>query len=182
MPAKLQKFIDKILESVQTKFAFHDDILIIKKSSLRQHQTKTGNVVSLLDKESLSMKLQKCEFGKAEQTWLGFKKHPNEVIPTMKKRGSIINLEFPTTKTNRVKNGNFTIKQAQFKKIAYSDTLTSFISEKDKFTDSNFNHYILSSHCSPIIVPPYAGLNDSPKQKNFFAISLKRVFYHQKKI
>ena len=84
MPATFQKTIDKTLESVNSKFAFLDDILIITKVFLSQHEREIDKVLNLIDKENLAIKLQKCEFAKTEPTWLGFKKHPNGISPTHK--------------------------------------------------------------------------------------------------
>ena len=97
MPATFQKTMDKTLESINTKFAFLDDILIITKGTLTEHEQELDKVLNLLDKENLAIKLQKCEFPKAELIWLGFKIHPNGIIPTKQKCDSISKLEIPKT-------------------------------------------------------------------------------------
>ena len=95
MPATFQKTIDKTLVGIHSKFAFLDDILIITKGSLNDHEHEIDKVLNLLDKENLAIKLQKCEFAKTNIVWLGFKIHPNGIIPTNKKRESIVNLDTP---------------------------------------------------------------------------------------
>ena len=97
MAATFQKTIDKTLEGIHSKFAFLDDIIIITKGSLDNHEQEIDKVLNLLDKENLAIKLQKCEFAKSNLVWLGFKIHPNGTIPTNKKCESIVNLD--TTKT-----------------------------------------------------------------------------------
>ena len=78
MPATFQKTMEKTLESINTKFAFLDDILIITKGPLKEHELELDKVLNLLDKENLAIKLQKCEFAKPDLVWLGFKIHPNK--------------------------------------------------------------------------------------------------------
>ena len=97
MPATFQKTIDKTREGIHSKFAFLDDILIITKGSLNDHENEIDKVLNLLDKENLAIKLQKCEFAKTNLVWLGFKIHPNGIIPTNKKCESIVKLDTPKT-------------------------------------------------------------------------------------
>ena len=40
MPATFQKTIDKTLEGIHSSFAFLDDILVITKGSIRDHEKK----------------------------------------------------------------------------------------------------------------------------------------------
>ena len=64
MPATFQKTIDKTLEAISSKFAFLDDILVITKGSLRDHEKELDKILKRLDNEGLAIKLQKCEFAK----------------------------------------------------------------------------------------------------------------------
>ena len=59
MPATFQKTIDKTVESVHSKFAFLDDILIITKGSLIGHEQEIHKVLNLLDKKKPSNKISK---------------------------------------------------------------------------------------------------------------------------
>ena len=97
MPTTFQKTMDKTLASINTKFAFLDDILIITKGLLTEHELELDKVLNLLDKENLAIKLQKCEFAKPDLVWLGFKIHPNGIIPTKQKCDAISKLEIPKT-------------------------------------------------------------------------------------
>ena len=74
-----------------------DDILIITKGSLNDHEDEIDKVLNLLDKENLAIKLQKCEFANTNSVWLGYKIHPNGIIPTNKKCESIVKVD--TSKT-----------------------------------------------------------------------------------
>ena len=97
MPATFQKTIDKTLESVKSKFAILDDILIITKGSLNQHEQEIDKVLNLIDNKNLVKNLQKCEFAKPNFIWLGFKIHPNGIIRTQKNCDAIAKLEIPIT-------------------------------------------------------------------------------------
>ena len=64
MPATFQKTIDKTLEGFSTKFAFLDDILVITRGSLQEHEKELDKILKRLDNEGLAINLQKCEFAK----------------------------------------------------------------------------------------------------------------------
>ena len=64
MPATFQKTIDVTLRNCHKKFAFLDDILVITKGNIADHEKELGKTLQLLDKENLAIKLQKCEFAK----------------------------------------------------------------------------------------------------------------------
>ena len=64
MPATFQKTIDKTLEGIHSKFAFLDDILVITKGSIREHEKELDKNLKRLDNEGLAINLQKCEFTK----------------------------------------------------------------------------------------------------------------------
>ena len=64
MPATFQKTIDKTFEGIYSKFAFLDDILIITKGSIREHEKELDTILKSLDKEGLAINLEKCEFAK----------------------------------------------------------------------------------------------------------------------
>ena len=62
-PATFQKTIDVTLRNCHIKFAFLDDILVITKGNISDHEKELDRILYLLDKENLAIKLQKCEFG-----------------------------------------------------------------------------------------------------------------------
>ena len=51
MPATFQKTNDKTLEGIHSKFAFLDDILIITRGSLNDHEQEIDKILNLLDKK-----------------------------------------------------------------------------------------------------------------------------------
>ena len=97
MPATFQKTLDKTLENIDNKFNFLDDILIITKGSILDHEHDIYKVLSRLDKENLAIKLEKCEFSKSSITWLGYKITQSGISATVKKTDSIMNLKPPNT-------------------------------------------------------------------------------------
>ena len=64
MPATFQKTIDVTLRNCHNKFAFLDDILVITKGNITDHEKELDKILYVLDKENLAIKLQKCEFAK----------------------------------------------------------------------------------------------------------------------
>ena len=64
MPATFQKPIDVTLRNFHNKFAFLDDILVITKRNITDHEKELDKILYLLDKENLAIKLHKCDFAK----------------------------------------------------------------------------------------------------------------------
>ena len=59
MPATFQKTTDKTLEGISSKFVFLNDILVITKESLSEHEHELDKILEKLDKEGLAKNLQK---------------------------------------------------------------------------------------------------------------------------
>ena len=98
MPATFQKVMDFTLVNINSAHAFLDDIIIITKGSLSDHEKELDKVLTRLDKENLAISLQKCEFAVTEITRLGYKINPDRIIPTKRKtEASIIKMEPPKT-------------------------------------------------------------------------------------
>ena len=97
MPATFQNTIDVTLRNCQNKFAFLDDILVITKGSITNHEKELDKILHLRDKENLAIKLQKCEFAKKQITWLRYQITPTGKTPTQRKCESINKLEIPKT-------------------------------------------------------------------------------------
>ena len=97
MPATFQKTIDKTLEAITSKFAFLDDILIISKGTLKEHEQELDKILHKLDAEGLAISLQKFEFEKNKIEWLGFTITPSGITPLVTKTEAIMKLENPKT-------------------------------------------------------------------------------------
>ena len=97
MPATFQKTIDYTLNNINLAHTFLDDIIIITKGSIDDHEKEIMKVLSRLDKKNLAKCLHKCEFAQTEIVWLGYKISPSGIIPTEKKTKSISEMEQPHT-------------------------------------------------------------------------------------
>ena len=97
MPATLQKTINVTLKICHNKFEFPDNMLVITKGTIVDHEKEQDKILNLLDKENLAIKLQKYEFAKKEITGLGFQITPTGITPTPKKCETINKLEAPRT-------------------------------------------------------------------------------------
>ena len=95
MPAIIQKTIDKTLHDIKSKFAYLDDILIITKSTLEEHEKEPDKILHRLNEKNLAISLQKCEIAKEEIIWLGFIITPHGVTPTKQNCDGIISLKNP---------------------------------------------------------------------------------------
>ena len=96
-PATFQKTIDKTLEGISSKFTFLDDILIITKGTIKEHEQELDKILQKLDEEGLAISLQKCEFAKNKTEWLGSTITPSRITPLVTKTEAIMKLENPKT-------------------------------------------------------------------------------------
>ena len=72
MPPEFQRIMDELLACIQNVFIFIDDILIVTKGSRDEHEKKVREVFSILDKNNLRLKEDKCKIGQTQIEWLGF--------------------------------------------------------------------------------------------------------------
>ena len=101
MPASFRKIMEFTLNNVNSAHAFLDDIIIITKGSLRNHETELKKVLNRLGKGNLPISLHKCKFAVTEITWLGCKINPDGIIPTTSKTNAIMKMERPKTLNQR---------------------------------------------------------------------------------
>ena len=97
MLATFQKTINKTIEGIKSKFEFLDDILVITKGSLNEHENELDKILEKLDIENIAINFQKCEVGKNTIEWLGFKIIPQGITPLITKTEAIMKLEHPKT-------------------------------------------------------------------------------------
>ena len=97
MPATFQKKIDETLHDKNSKFAYLDDILILTKGTLDEHEKELDKILHRETEENLAISLQKCEFAKEQIICLGLTFTPNGETPTKQKCDAIKNLENPKT-------------------------------------------------------------------------------------
>ena len=72
MPAASQRTIDKTLKVISSKLAFLDDVLVITKGTIQEHERELDKILKIFDYKGLAISLQKCEFAKNKTEWLGF--------------------------------------------------------------------------------------------------------------
>ena len=97
MPATFRKAMDFTLANIHSPHAFLDDIIIITKGSLKNHESELDKILNRVDKENLSISLHKCEFAVTEITWLRYKITPDGVMPATRTAGAIIKIDPPKT-------------------------------------------------------------------------------------
>ncbi|KAG1224000.1 hypothetical protein G6F67_009569 [Rhizopus microsporus] len=84
--------MNRVLNDCLDKFAlvYLDDILIFSKTK-EEHQQHVHHVLCLLRDAQLIANLKKCEFGKQELIFVGFKITPNGILPSPAKVDAIRN-------------------------------------------------------------------------------------------
>ena len=97
MPATFQKIMNFTLANINSAHAFLDDMIIITKGTLTNHEDELNKLLAQSDKENLAISLHKCEFAVTEITWLGYKINPDGIIPTERKTEAIIKMDPPKT-------------------------------------------------------------------------------------
>ena len=95
MPKEFQKAMDNTIQGIQGVFCFLDDILIVSKGSVTEHNEVVDKVLSRLDKEGFALKLSKCEFSKTKLIWLGFEIDETGVRPKHSKIEAVMALQPP---------------------------------------------------------------------------------------
>ena len=77
MPGTFQQTIDKTIEGCKNYFAFIDDNFRATKGKIKDPDEALDIILQSLDKEGLSIKIQKCEFVNQTIERLGFKITPH---------------------------------------------------------------------------------------------------------
>ena len=74
-----------------------DDIIIVSGGGIKTHKEKVFKCLQKLDKENLSINLEKCHFAKNKIEWLGFEINQNGIKPLISKTEAIQNQKAPNT-------------------------------------------------------------------------------------
>ena len=72
MPREIQKAMDNTLSNTPGVISCLDDILIVTKGSVSDHNLIVNNVFVRQYEEGFALKLSKCEFSVKKISWLGF--------------------------------------------------------------------------------------------------------------
>ena len=89
--------MDNTLQGLSGVFCFLDDILIVSKGSVEDHNILVDKVISLLDEKGFSLKLSKCEFSLNQLSWLGYDIDSEGYRPKRSKIEAVLALEPPRT-------------------------------------------------------------------------------------
>ena len=85
------------LQGLEGVICYLDDILIITKGDIQDHNDLVERVLQRLDAEGWALKLSKCEFSVNQLTWLGFDINENGYSPKFSKIEAIQSLKPPRT-------------------------------------------------------------------------------------
>ena len=97
MPKEFQKAMDNTLQGLSGVFCFLDDILIVSKGSVEDHNILVDKVISRLDEEGFALKFSKCEFSLNQLSWLGYDIDSEGYRPKRSKIEAVLALEPPRT-------------------------------------------------------------------------------------
>ena len=94
---KFQKAMNNTLNNFPGVICFLDDILIVMKGSISDHNLIVNNVFERLYKKGFALKLSKCEFSVKKISWLGFDIDHLGYRPKHSKVQAILELKPPRT-------------------------------------------------------------------------------------
>ena len=97
MPKEFQKAMDNTLQGLSGVFCFLDDILVVSKGSVEDHNILVDKVISRLDDEGFALKLSKCDFSLNQLSWLGYDIDSEGYRPKRSKIEAVLALEPPRT-------------------------------------------------------------------------------------
>ena len=97
MPTEFQKAMDCTLQGLEGVICYLDDILIVTKGNIQEHNDLVEKVMQRLDAEGWALKLSKCEFSVNQLTWLGYDINENGYSPKFSKLEAIQSLKPPRT-------------------------------------------------------------------------------------
>ena len=72
MPNEFQKAMDCTLQGLESAIRYLDDILVVTKAHIQEHNALVEKAMRRLDAEGWALKLSKCEFSVNQLTWLGY--------------------------------------------------------------------------------------------------------------
>ena len=97
-PEHFQKQMSKVLAGLEGALCFIDDILVYAKTH-EEHDIRLEAVLKRIQKSSLTLNPEKCEFCKSSLTFLGHVVDKHGVHPDTQKTDAISNMEPPKNVT-----------------------------------------------------------------------------------
>ena len=89
-----QRLIDSVLRGVSNCFVYLDDILVYNEDE-ESHMKTIEEIFARLEKNGLTLALDKCEFGKDSLDYLGYTVNSQGILPIKKKVSAIENFPVP---------------------------------------------------------------------------------------
>ena len=97
MPTEFQKAMDCTLKGLEGVICYLDDILVVTKGRVEDHNVLVERVMNRLNEEGWALKLSKCEFSVNKLVWLGYEIDENGYAPKFSKIEAIKSLLPPKT-------------------------------------------------------------------------------------
>ena len=97
MPTEFQKAMDCTLQGLEGVICYLDDILIVTKGEIQEHNDLVEKVMQRLEAKGWALKLSTCELSVNQLTWLGYDINENGYSPKFSKIGAIQSLKPPRT-------------------------------------------------------------------------------------
>ena len=89
LPTEFQKAMDCTLQGLEGVICYLDDILVVTKGDIQEHNNLAEKVMQRLDAEGWALKLSKCEFSVNQLTWLGYDINEDGYSPKFSKIDAI---------------------------------------------------------------------------------------------
>ena len=93
-PSTFMKLIDSVLSGIDGIYTYLDDILV-HASNEKRHYEILDEVFQRLTENGLAIKLSKCEFGKKEVEYVGYKVTKDGITPLKAKVDAIVGMQPP---------------------------------------------------------------------------------------
>ena len=97
-PGTFQQLIDNVLKGHESYSAAYLDDIIIYSGNWEDHIKHVAAVLQSLQEAGQTVKRSKCQFGKAECVYLGYRVGQGKIIPERSKIEAVRDFAIPTTK------------------------------------------------------------------------------------
>ena len=95
MPTEFQKAMDCTLQGLEGVICYLDDILVVTKGDVQEHNNMVEKVSQRLDAEGWALELSKCDFSVNQLTWLGYVINEDGYSPKLSKIDACSTLVHP---------------------------------------------------------------------------------------
>ena len=112
MPTEFQKMMDYTLQGLEGVICYLDDILVVTKGRVEDHNTLVGNDMDRLNEEGWTLKLSKCDFSINKLVWLGYEIDESGYAPKFSKIETIKSL-MPTKTLKQLRSFMETLNHLQ---------------------------------------------------------------------